>query len=274
MSAICLETRRSRRMTEPVDPEASRRKMCRRHRVGVRAIGSGEETMDPGAQRGRTMPPGGKRGWLRAGASLRLAAQASVLAVLLSAGSAAAAPQSALQAKIAYCKDCHGPSAQGYHGFFPIPRLAGQQTQYLENQLRAFIERRRANSIMFSVAHVLSPSMMTALAEHFRNLKVRPIGGGPRHGVAAGRTIFENGIPEANVAACAACHGPGAVGNGPIPRLAGQLYSYVVNTLTNWSRERGQIPSKPDPSLVMEPVAHSLNRSQVEAVAAYVSSLD
>src|ERR1700693_3413167 len=41
-----------------------------------------------------------------------------------------------IQAKIAYCKDCHGPSAQGYDGYFPIPRLAGQQTEYLENQLR------------------------------------------------------------------------------------------------------------------------------------------
>lgn len=235
--------------------------------------------MDPRVQRRRMMPRGGERERLRPRASLRLVAQASVLALLLSAGrleaaNAAAAPLNSPQAKIAYCKDCHGPSAQGYRGFFPIPRLAGQQTEYLENQLRAFIERRRANSIMFSVGHVLSPSMITALAEHFRNLKAKPIGGGPRQRIAEGRTIFENGIPEANVAACAACHGPSAVGNGPIPRLAGQLYPYVVDTLTNWSRERGQIPSKPDPSLIMEPVAHSLNRSQVEAVAAYVSSLD
>ncbi len=201
----------------------------------------------------------------------------AALTVALAAGfgaDAASAASGGVRAKATYCMDCHGPSAQGYRGYFPIPRLAGQQPKYLENQLNAFIERRRANSIMFSVAHVLSPSMVSALAEYFHNLHPRPIGGGPRNLIAAGRKIFEDGIPDANVAACAACHGPGAVGNGEVPRLAGQLFPYIVKELTNWSKERGQNPSKPDTSLIMEPVAHSLARSQVEAVAAYLSSLD
>ncbi len=205
----------------------------------------------------------------------RAAMAAAVLALALAgARPDAAKAASDVQAKLSYCLDCHGPSGQGYRGYFPIPRLAGQQPQYVENQLRAFIERRRANSIMFSVAHVLSPAMISALAEHFRSMHPRPVGGGPRNLISAGRKIFEDGVPDANVAACAACHGPGAVGNGQVPRLAGQLYPYLVKTLTNWSRERGQNPSQPDTSLIMEPVAHSLNRSQVEAVAAYLSSLD
>ena len=56
-----------------------------------------------------------------------------------------------LQAKIAYCENCHGVSAQGFHGYYPIPRLAGQQPEYLKNQLQAFVERRRTNNIMFNV---------------------------------------------------------------------------------------------------------------------------
>jgi hypothetical protein len=39
-----------------------------------------------------------------------------------------------------------------------MPRLAGQQAKYLENQLRAFIECRQTNPVMFNVAHSLSPS--------------------------------------------------------------------------------------------------------------------
>ena len=39
---------------------------------------------------------------------------------------AAGVSQQVLRAKIEYCKTCHGLSAQGYHGFYPIPRLAGQ----------------------------------------------------------------------------------------------------------------------------------------------------
>ena len=77
-----------------------------------------------------------------------------------------------------------------------MPRLAGQQPQYIENQLRAFIERRRTNPIMSNVAHVLSPSMLTALATHFRDLNPKPFGGAPRGSIATGKKIYEEGLPE------------------------------------------------------------------------------
>jgi cytochrome c553 len=189
------------------------------------------------------------------------------------AGDANAVATGGIQAKLSYCKDCHGPSAQGYDGYFPIPRLAGQQTEYLENQLRAFIEHRRTNNIMFNVAHALSPGMVSALAANFRGLDPKPIGGAPTQYVDLGKKIFQDGVPDANVAACAACHGPEATGSGPIPRLAGQLYPYLIKELVNWGKERGQNPAKPDTSAIMSPVAHSLTKSQIEAVAAYVSYL-
>lgn len=177
------------------------------------------------------------------------------------------------EAKINYCQDCHGPSGQGYRGFYPIPRLAGQQIEYLKNQLQAFVERRRTNNIMFNVSHTLSPAMIDALATRFRDLDPKPIGGAPKNLVAEGQRIFENGAPDANVAACAACHGPEATGRDQFPRLAGQLNTYVIKTLSSWGTERGQNPAKPDTSAVMLPVAHSLTRAQIEAVAAYVSTL-
>jgi cytochrome c553 len=208
---------------------------------------------------------------------LRLALQIAILAVAVAGPARAddehAGSRGSVQAKLSYCKDCHGPSAQGYRGYFPIPRLAGQQTEYLENQLRAFIEHRRTNNIMFNVVHALSPSMVSALAANFRNLDPAPVGGAPRQLVAEGKRIFADGVPDANVAACAACHGPDATGTGEIPRLAGQLYPYLIKELTNWGKERGQNPKKPDISTIMSPVAHSLTKSQIEAVAAYVSYL-
>jgi cytochrome c553 len=115
--------------------------------------------------------------------------------------------------------------------------------------------------------------MIAAIATRFQHLSPSPIGGAPKRLVAAGRNIFENGVPADNIAACAACHGPEATGNGEIPRLAGQLYPYIVKTLVNWSKERGQNPANPDTSFIMKPVAHSLNKNQIEAVAAYVSYL-
>jgi cytochrome c553 len=179
-----------------------------------------------------------------------------------------------LEAKIAYCKTCHGLSGQGYRGAYPMPRLAGQQPEYLENQLHAFIERRRTNNVMFNVAHVLSPQMLAALAKHFQDLDPKPLGGAPRNLVALGKTIYEEGIANSDVPPCASCHGPQAKGDGAFPRLAGQLHDYIIRKLVNWDKERGQDPSKPDNSAIMEPIAHGLTEAQITAVAAYLSYLE
>src|SRR6202521_2903625 len=108
--------------------------------------------------------------------SARAVLQSAVLAFVVIGAAYAeqsdktATPARELQAKIAYCENCHGVSGQGFHGYYPIPRLAGQQPEYLKNQLQAFIEHRRTNNIMFNVAHVLSPTMLDALATSFQHL--------------------------------------------------------------------------------------------------------
>ena len=210
---------------------------------------------------------------------IRLALPMAILAIAFSAAGQAEdlhrtdRSKGALQAKIEYCKTCHGLSGQGYRGFFPIPRLAGQQTEYIENQLAAFIERRRENKYMYDVAHVLSPATRTALANHFRSLNAKPLGGAPRKLVAAGKKIYEEGVPETNVPACMACHGAEAKGQEAIPRLAGQLHDYFFNKLANWNKERGQDPKHPDISAIMLPTSHNLTKSQIAEVAAYVSYL-
>src|SRR5271163_2429651 len=107
--------------------------------------------------------------------------------------------QQELQAKIDYCKTCHGFSGQGYRGFYPMPRLAGQQTEYIENQLQAFIERRRQNPVMFNVAHVLNPAMLRGLSAYFKDLDPKPLGGAPKELVAAGKKIYEEGVPPSDV---------------------------------------------------------------------------
>ena len=179
-----------------------------------------------------------------------------------------------LKAKTDYCKTCHGVSGQGFRGAFPMPRLAGQQPEYLKNQLSAFIERRRTNPVMFNVAHVLSPPMLTALSTYFLELNPKPLGGGPRELAAAGKKIYEEGVSSAEVPPCASCHGPDARGADAFPRLAGQLHDYIFRKLTNWDKERGQDKANPDNSAIMQPIAHNLTEAQVKAVAAYLSYLE
>jgi cytochrome c553 len=196
------------------------------------------------------------------------------VAVGASAHAEDAASTGDLQAKTNYCKTCHGLQGQGFRGAVPMPRLAGQQPEYLENQLKAFTERRRDNKLMFNVAHVLSPSMMDGIATHFKELNPKPLGGAPKGLVPSGKTIYEEGIPSANIPPCASCHGPTALGREVFPRLAGQLHDYIFRKLVNWGKERGQDPNNPDVSAIMEPIAHSLTEPQIRAVAAYVSNLE
>ena len=216
----------------------------------------------------------GGNGTIRRGLLPALAAAMLVLALFAGARAQerTTSTTSGFEAKLEYCKTCHGLSGQGYLGYFPIPRLAGQQPDYIEAQLRAFIERRRTNPIMFNVAHVLSPTMISSLANHFHHLNPPPFGGAPRGAVAMGKRIYDEGLPESNVPACSACHGVGGHGQNEIPRLAGQLYPYMVGQLTGWSKERGQ-GTAVDTSAIMAPTAHNLTRAQIESVAAYVSSL-
>jgi len=213
------------------------------------------------------------------GISLRSAVRCAValttLLAVMPAGPTRAANDAAsvssqdVRAKLQYCEVCHGVSAQGFLGYYPIPRLAGQQVAYIQNQLQGFSEHKRTNNIMFNVGHVLSPAMITALATNFHDLNPKPLGNAPKELVAAGKKIYEEGVPSANVLACATCHGKEAKGDGQFPRLAGQLYAYVTLQLTNWSKERGETTSD-----IMAPIARGLTESQIKAVAAYVSYLE
>jgi cytochrome c553 len=215
--------------------------------------------------------------------SIRSALQAVLLLFLFSAFSAASQAQDAvdiskrsLKAKIDYCEVCHGLSGRGLVGFYPIPRLAGQPVEYIENQLKGFVERKRASTaspaatnIMFRVGHALSPAMIKALAMHFHDLNPKPLGGAPRDKLDAGKKIYHEGIESADMPPCASCHGSTGEGDGVMPRLAGQLYPYVVEQLVHWSHER-----QGEHSDIMAPIAHGLTKSQIEAVAAYVSYLE
>jgi hypothetical protein len=52
------------------------------------------------------------------------------------------------------------------------------------------------------------------------------------------------------------------------------LIDYIIRKLVNCSNERGQDPANPDTSALMEPIAHSLTKPQIGAVAAYLSYVE
>ena len=210
---------------------------------------------------------------------------AAVFAIGFSTGTEAAdmggkaAPKGAIKAKIQYCTECHGQSGRGYRAYYPIPQLAGQQVQYLENQFTALAGHNRDNPVakrfMVPIAERLSPGMRTAIAEHFAALKPRPAGGGPKNLVDQGKQIFNDGLPNENVPACAACHGSNGEGSDLVPRVAGQMYAYTVEQLNGWGKGyRSKDPVSPENPNTMQAIATSMTKEQIAAVAAYLSRPD
>jgi len=178
----------------------------------------------------------------------------------------AAAPVRADELAVGNCTWCHGTSAQG---FSVAPRLAGQQPDYVVDQLRSFAAHRRddflAAKYMWSATAHLDPLNARELARYFSGLPPKAAADGDSALVAEGRAIYENGLPDENIVACQACHGPEAQGVREIPRLGGLSYSYLKQRLEEWSQgyDASAIP--------MPKVARSLSPNQVAALASYLS---
>ena len=71
---------------------------------------------------------------------------------------------------VASCTSCHGP--KGY-GTPQLPRLAGQQPLYLENQLKQFNtrERNNDNAVMHSIASKLTELEVKAVSSYISTLE-------------------------------------------------------------------------------------------------------
>ena len=186
----------------------------------------------------------------------------AVIAISLVAGG----PLLADDLPVRNCTWCHGSSAQGYS---KAPRLAGQRVDYLANQLQAFSSHKRdeflsTKYMWFAAAH-LDPSTERGLAEYFSALPPEPAKDGDSELAAEGRTIFENGVPDENIAACQACHGPEAQGVREIPRLGGLSYNYLKRRLEQWNEGHDAFGTP------MPKVARTLSAKQIDALASYLS---
>jgi cbb3-type cytochrome c oxidase subunit III len=166
------------------------------------------------------------------------------------------------------CANCHGPHGDSISSAFP--RLAGQQAAYIEVQLKAFKDQTRgdpyAQAYMWGMASQLDEDTMKRLAAYYAAEKPNPGRTGDAARMAKGKNIFQNGLPEASILACASCHGENAQGKDAIPRLAGQHPEYLVKQLAAFkSMQRANNP-------VMHAMTDKMSLEQMQAVAEYAAS--
>ena len=194
----------------------------------------------------------------------RIALKMALLALVVSIAPVIAGEQAGV---VRNCTWCHGTGAQGYT---VAPRLAGQRPLYVLKQIKDFHEHIRDNPFsqqyMWSAVASLGPQAARDLAAYFATIPPRPANDGNWGLVDTGRTIYMEGIPEANIASCYACHGPNAEGVRDIPRLGGLAYFYLKARLAQWGQGYHSDPSSPMPI-----VARQLGPQEIEALASYLS---
>lgn len=180
---------------------------------------------------------------------------------------ASAADDAAIKLATQVCSSCHGPGGDSKSPTFP--RLAGQQQAYVSAQIKAFRSGTRneqeAHDYMLGMTTLIDDATAESLARYFASQPhPKGIPGDPA-AMAAGKKIFEQGIPG-QVVACATCHGAHAEGNGIFPRLADQHEAYIVRQLTVIQRNLRNSP-------VMHGIIKNLTPEEMNQVAAYLQSL-
>jgi len=172
--------------------------------------------------------------------------------------------------KATTCFACHGLEGNGSTN--PAwPKLAGQNSAYTYEQLKAFKSHQRTNPIMQAQAAQLSDQDMRNLAAYFASQPVVP-GVVSKAAVAIAQPLYRGGDLKRHIPACAACHGPSGKGNPAVkyPRLDGQNPGYVATQMTAF--KNGTRGSE-GPGQIMQTVASQLTDKEIQALASYVSGL-
>lgn len=167
------------------------------------------------------------------------------------------------------CSNCHGVDGNSVSPNFP--RLAAQQPAYIVAQLENFRGQHRADpagfEYMWGLSHHLTDAQIKGLADYFSRQAAQPNAPVDAKLVAAGKVIYENGLPAKEAPPCIACHGPKAEGLANFPRLANQHQDYLIKQLQVFQRTDER------PNTPMTQIAHLLSAEEMKAVTGYLQSL-
>lgn len=165
------------------------------------------------------------------------------------------------------CSTCHGPRGISTSSEFPI--LAAQRPGYLAAQIDAFRKQTRAekdaHDFMWGIAGRLDEKIVDGIAAYYAAQPPAPGRTDDPALVAKGKELFDKGLPDRGIPACASCHGANGEGIADFPRLAGQHAKYVTKQLTYIQTLTRAAP-------VMHGIVKDLSPVEIQAVATYVQS--
>ena len=185
-----------------------------------------------------------------------------------------AADAAAGKAAYAVCAACHGQQGEG-NVAMNAPKLAGQESWYLERQLTAYKEGLRGTAPGDTFGMQMRPMAMAVGNPTAEENLIAYIASMP----ATDSAPTVTGDPAAGKTGymvCAACHGMNAEGNEQMggPRLAGLDDWYLVRQINNYNKGLRGYDSKDIFGNQMKPMAATLNTEQkVNDVVAYINTV-
>lgn len=183
--------------------------------------------------------------------------------------------------KTTNCQACHGQTGNASSPLFA--NLAGQGQTYLFNQLQDIKAGERNIPEMSGMLDNFDEQDLADIAAFYAEQSVQITGAelipsephdmSGEEVLALGEQIYRNGIPDADVPACAACHSPTGAGNAPAgyPRLGGQHMEYIVKQLEDF---RSNVRTNDGETAMMRDTAHRMTDLEIKAVANYISGLN
>lgn len=166
------------------------------------------------------------------------------------------------------CSNCHGVDGNSVSPNFP--RLAGQQPAYIIEQMQNFRSQHRSDpagfEYMWGLSHKLTDDQIKGLADYYAKQVAQPNAPADAQQMAAGKEIFEKGLPAKEAPPCMACHGSKGEGLANFPRLANQHRDYLVKQLQVFQRTDER------PNTPMTQIAHLLSYDEMESVASYLQA--
>lgn len=182
------------------------------------------------------------------------------------------------------CAECHGVDGNLHapNESAKIPKLAGQNTQYLLKQFQDFRSGERHNDFMALMARNLEDEeVVDILAWYGSQAIMAPSEGAVTVGNSLGEKLYRAGDLSRGIVACAACHGIAGRGvvQSPsshptllpelIPVIGGQDWYYLDQQLRDWrSGERSN-----SAGAIMNTVTEKLTDAEITALSDYISTL-
>ena len=181
--------------------------------------------------------------------------------------------------KTASCVSCHGEHGNSTMPMFP--KLAGQNSVYIANQLKAFKSGERKDPMMGTLAMTLTENDIVDIANYYADQKVvsepdEKFDSEEERAehealIKQGSDLYRNGDLKREVSACIACHGPHGEGNKPagFPALKSQHASYLVKALTDF--QTGKRANHPEN--IMHMIAGKMTEAEIKAVATRIATI-